>query len=683
MNFEKLTPLILLITCSSSLLAQQDTIFHFEEFHLEEYIENIEDEEVDLNEELTELFSDRTVKYNINTLSAEIAYKLFQMTDYQYYQLLAYIGRYGELVTLHELAAIDGFAAEYVEAISPYLVVENTKVKKHDFFKNLKYGKGEVLLRYGSLMETAAGYDTTRNNHYLGSKARISFKIKYTDNRHVSIGFSGEKDPGEGIFGQYYRQGFDHYSGHIRIKDVGILKSLIAGDFRINWGQGLILGSGLMGGSGSGVATIRKLPGDLQAVASINESNYFTGIATSLGNHRWQTTIFYGQQRFDADIHDPIAGDDIQYDGTLSTSGYHRTEKELTKKRKIKNRNVGVEFRYNRRLFRMGVRSLAQFLNVNLVPSGTLYRMYDLEGNLLFNNSMDYHLILGKTILFGEIASSDLSGYGILQGILFFPDPRIKSGILFRKYSKNFHAISGNAFGVNSRNRHETGIYFTNEIVVGKKTALLLAIDIYQIEWLRYRIDKPGYGENFTLRISHQMNRNATFAFAYLYRTNFKNSSDETAYNEIVQYGKHQMKASLAYSSSSRLKFKTHSELLVNHYITKNMQNIGYLVYQDINYSVSRIPLEICYRTAFFDTDGYEARIYAYEHDLNQVFNVSGYYYRGWRTYITLKYQYRFVKIQLRYSHTKYLNKKELGSGLERIDGNQKNEIKAQLLFNF
>ncbi|MDL2297026.1 hypothetical protein LJC68_05995 [Bacteroidales bacterium OttesenSCG-928-B11] len=680
MKIKRISTLSILILFYGHLYSQIDTLPPLETEWIEKYIENMETEEIDLSEELSGFIIEEGVRLNINSLSANAAFRILKMTDFQYYQLLSYIDRHGELVSLHELVAIDGFTKEYVQQIGSYIYVESVTLRKKGIFKNLKYGKGEVLLRYGSLLETPAGYDTLRDNHYLGSKSRVSFKLKYSDNKHISIGFAGEKDPGEAVFSKNYRQGFDHYSGHLLIKDLGILKTLIAGDFRMNWGQGLILGSGLSGGSG-GVNSLRRFPSDLQAVASMNEGNYFTGIATAIGTHRWQTTLFYGKQFFDASIQDDISEEDILFDGTLATNGHHRTEKELVKKRKIQNRVAGFEFRYNRRLLRIGIRSLAQFLTVHLIPPNSLYRIFDFEGNKLFNSSIDYQWVLGKSVLFGEVAMSNLSGFGILQGIIFSPDPRMKCGVLFRTYSRRFHTVSGNAFGVNGRNQHETGIYLSQEIVLGRKTELLTTLDLYQIHWLRYRIDKPEFGERFTAKISHQLVRNTNLVFSYRYRTDFRNNHNETQYNEVGKIGKHQGGISFSYSVSSKFSFKSHVEYVVNHNMQEKNKKIGYLIYQDINYSAVKLPFSIRYRIAFFDTDSYDERIYAYEHDMNQVFNISGYYYRGWRNYITLKYQYKFIKIQIKYSRTFYLNKREIGSGLELINGNQKNEIKGQVIF--
>ena len=109
----------------------------------------------------------------------------------------------------------------------------------------------------------------------------------------------------------------------------------------------------------------------------------------------------------------------------------------------------------------------------------------------------------------------------------------------------------------------------------------------------------------------------------------------------------------------------------------------GILAYQDVSYSFSKINLDLQLRIALFDTDSYEERIYAYEHDLYQTFNITGYYFQGWRAYLMLKYRYKFLDIWVRIAQTYYTNKTEIGSGADLIESPHKTELKVQLLFHF
>ena len=61
----------------------------------------------------------------------------------------------------------------------------------------------------------------------------------------------------------------------------------------------------------------------------------------------------------------------------------------------------------------------------------------------------------------------------------------------------------------------------------------------------------------------------------------------------------------------------------------------GYMIYQDIKFSPEKIPLTLYFRYGIFDAP-YNARTYAYENDILYAFSIPGYYYEGFRTYVTL-----------------------------------------------
>lgn len=105
---KRTTILTLILLLSFSLRAQIDSsgipsdveegIFETLETQLSE------EEATDYAEQLEVILEYQHKKVNLNVLPAEVAYTVLQFSDYQYYQLQLYIEKYGELVTLPELA---------------------------------------------------------------------------------------------------------------------------------------------------------------------------------------------------------------------------------------------------------------------------------------------------------------------------------------------------------------------------------------------------------------------------------------------------------------------------------------------------------------------------------------------------------------------------------------------------
>ena len=130
-------------------------------------------------------------------------------------------------------------------------------------------------------------------------------------------------------------------------------------------------------------------------------------------------------------------------------------------------------------------------------------------------------------------------------------------------------------------------------------------------------------------------------------------------------------------------KIKGRAEL-VNYDKEESPFETGYLLYQDVAFKPKSNPFSFTFRYAIFDTKSYNSRIYAYENDVLYSFSIPAYYNRGTRTYLTVKYKIRRgIDFWLRYAITYYDNVDVISSGLEEIQGNHKQEIKAQVRFKF
>ena len=679
------TALIALLLTHINISAQSDTskLYRQLEENLQEMIADgeIEIDESDFIEEVDGFYQHNEQKINLNNLSPTIAFQVLSFTEYQFYQLQLYIENYGQLATVYELGAIDGFSEEDIKRLSPYITTNLTNNYRFSFKQMMKYAKHEVLLRYGQVLEKQAGYDTNRKTRYLGAPFRFSFRYKLTASRHLSIGIAGEKDAGEEFFRGSQKQGFDHYAFHISIKEIKFLKSFTIGDYRLNFGQGLVVGSSMLGGKGAAPNGIRKFPAGVQALTSMNEGDYFKGAAVQLGNATYQGTVFYGMRFYDGELTNIEETGELLFDASLSVKGYHRTNSEIAKKNSMQSHTYGFDFLWRRKLFRIGARALASHFSAEVLPNEAPYRLYDFSGKFSYNAGIDYHLLLGKNILFGEWAIGQNKGLAILQGFIFAPAPRMKLAILFRHYNKHYRALYGKAFGENSKNQAETGLYITSDIILSRKIVLSFYSDFYQFAWLRYRIDKPVSGMDIATKFKVSLYRNMELQLRYTFKIKNGNGGEDVYFNRISTLNRHKGSAKLNYTPLPFLKLSTAFDIIYNVHKFPDSKRLGVLFYQDVGLSISKIPLDIKCRIALFDTDSYEERLYAYEHDLYYSFNVSGYYYRGWRGYLMIKYKYKFVDFWFRISRTFYIDRQTIGSGTDEIDVPGKTEIKLQALF--
>ena len=106
-------------------------------------------------------------------------------------------------------------------------------------------------------------------------------------------------------------------------------------------------------------------------------------------------------------------------------------------------------------------------------------------------------------------------------------------------------------------------------------------------------------------------------------------------------------------------------------------------MYQDLACNFPMPQLSLHLRIAYFDTDSYDERLYAYENDVYYAFTVGSYYYQGLRACLLLRYKVQRFSVWLKISRTHYLNRDDISSGLTYIDKPHKTELKVQCLYRW
>src|SRR5919112_581502 len=106
----------------------------------------------------------------------------------------------------------------------------------------------------------------------------VRYRVSHT--RDFSLGFTAEKDAGEPLVWKpgKGRLGADFYSAHFVVQERGRLKTLALGDYQLQFGQGLLLSSGLQVGKGAEtITTLRRSSVGVRAYSSLLENTFFRG----------------------------------------------------------------------------------------------------------------------------------------------------------------------------------------------------------------------------------------------------------------------------------------------------------------------------------------------------------------------------------------------------------------------
>ncbi|OYT11047.1 MAG: hypothetical protein B6I18_05925 [Bacteroidetes bacterium 4572_112] len=96
---------------------------------------------------------------NINTADAEELRTLLFLNDNQIAILIDARNKNGGFQTIYELKELDGFYINLLKDIEPFITFDKTEKKeKLQLSRMLKYGKNQVIVRYGRVLEDQKGY---------------------------------------------------------------------------------------------------------------------------------------------------------------------------------------------------------------------------------------------------------------------------------------------------------------------------------------------------------------------------------------------------------------------------------------------------------------------------------------------------------------------------------------------
>ncbi|RLD67744.1 MAG: hypothetical protein DRI84_01650 [Bacteroidetes bacterium] len=653
------------------------------------------DAELDYSELLDHFTNLAQYPININIANEEDLEQLMFLNNTQIAALIDFRKKNGDFTSLYEIKNIEGFYMDLVVSIRPYITIAPSRKTSGPKLKSMfKYGRHQLIMRYGRVLEEQKGYlpisdsalAANPNSRYLGDPNKLYLRYKYHYSNKMSIGFLGEKDAGEEFFTGSNPHGFDFYSAHFFIKDQGRLKAVALGDYHLEFGQGLTLWSGLAFGKSAAAIGIQKRQRGVRANTSANENLFFRGGAATFELLQGlDLTAFYSNKNVDAGLtqKDTLNNEEYIF-SSITESGFHRTPNEVAKKDAVNEQIYGGNLSYKVKGFRMGATAYKSLYGIDLVKDAAPYQYYDFQGNNNFNAGIDASYANRYLSVFGEFSMSQNGGKALLVGSIFNLHPRLTFSLLYRNFARDYQVFYAVPFSEGSRAQNEKGIYFGAAINTGTHSNIKVYYDMYSFDWLRYRVNAPSHGDEFSFLYENRPNRQVNFNIRYRMENKMLNeSNEEVAIRAITNTRKQSLRFHINYSPYHQLQLKSRLEFSQYQQQPEEATH-GYLIYQDIQYRPDNFPMKITLRYALFNTDDYDTRIYAYENNVLYRFSVPAYYYQGSRFYILLNYTMNdHFSFWLHFAQTYYSNRTTIGSSLEEIQGNTRSEITAQVRMKF
>ena len=629
---------------------------------------------------------------NINTEDIVKLEEMGLLGVFQVEAIRKYRRQYGDLLFMDELLMLEDFSEATVAVISPLVYFgksEKTQEREQiTFARMLTRGKHQVTLNY------AEKFGDIDEDDYLGSPRKIQLKYSYRYKQRFRVGFAMEKDAGEPFFynsltdsisdivNHYRKPGFDFYGAYGYVSDIEllkvgeetsgqalILKDLALGDYQLSFGQGLTLWSGMSLGKASGGSSVMKRGTGVRPKTSAGEGKFFRGAATTLKYRDFYATAYYSLKNLDATVSLSDSLDKPVLISAIQESGYHRTMNELEKRHSIRQQVFGGHLCYAGSHLEVGFTAYHLRLEAPLDLKPTKYNQYYFQGDRLTNMGLDFRWLMNSFVFFGELSRSDNGGMAGLVGMTAKPMGYVNFSLLFRNYGKGYQNLLNGAFGESSRGQGEEGVYLGLQCTPTPRWELLAYCDFFRLTWLSSQVYNPSWGEEYSLKINHQINNTASLQIQFKSKTKMKNSTDDHVYSHYpVFYTKRTAKLQFSYGVTEAFSFS--DKAAYSHYFNGDgSDSKGYMLCHDVHYKPPNRPFSLTVRYALFSCDDYNSRISMYENDVLGAFSIPSLSGTGQRAYVLGKLKL-FGCLSL-YSRV----------GLTVISGETKTDLKVEVVW--
>lgn len=625
--------------------------------------------------------------YDLNQVTEEALRKLPFLSDLQIQDFFSYRAKTGKLLTLYELKNIPSFDYATIEWLLPFVHIGEFSVDKRKItVKNLlKYTTNELQIRYDRCFQQKAGYASFPdsvlqrypNRAYWGEPFYTSLRYACQWEDRIQAGIVAEKDAGEPFWNTHHK-GYDFYSVHFVLKDFGWLKNLSLGDYKVSFGQGLVISHDFSPGRNALITQVERRNFGFRRHFSANETDFLRGIASTLTWKRFDLSLFYSVRKMDAEA------DSLTFP-SLKTDGLHRLQKDWEKRRTVSMRTYGGSLQYASSDFRFGLTALSySFGSLQMRPDAKPYNLYYFRGNRNANFSVNYLLKNDRMKVYGETAVSSNGAWATLNAVELAPVSYISFLALYRNYSPRYQSFFGNAFSQSSAVQNEKGVYFGFQIVPVARWKIAAYLDFFRFPWLKYGIDAPSGGEEYSVQADYTSGQTFSTSIRYQYKRKEKNhASEETAGLSIEPYRRQRLRGQVSYGLSPVCKMVSSVDGIL-YREGKGAVSKGILISQRVSWKPSAFPFEGDGFAAWFRTDDYATRLSAYEKNLLYAFNRPSLYGTGIRVAGSFRWHIgRRLSVSVKLAHTHYTDRDRIGTDAETIEGSNKTDIYSLIRWKF
>ena len=552
----------------------------------------------DIEEELLSIADN---PMDLNTVTQEELSRLMFLSDEQIDAILMYQYEHG-FKEIYELQLIDCLKDYEIRNLLPFVRVDSLEVqgfrssggKKMYFREVFHYAKHEMTLRM----------DARNIEDFEGDPMYGKLRYRFNYRNRVQAGVSVLRQQGDEAIRQEGER-WD-YGGYIQLKDIGPMKTVVAGNYQASFGYGLVVGSPFKRGKSAYIQSTATTDEGLKKYSSVGDSyNYFHGVGATARVSSWaDVSAFYSLRKGKEEAWNHVVG-------VNATGRWNRLKVGITAVETIEA--TSSQFRE---------RSQASYsLEVKDDESKRRATSGVIGVNARWN--------MGKVDIWGEVATSHGNkwGVGVITGVRYRPISDVNLLAIYRYYSPEFDNVYANSLCSWSRMKDEHGGYFGVEYNRLKNWQLSAFGDVW----------KTGFETMAQADFIPQKN----YRMYTRFRVKRKDEKDTYSlrWNMVYEFG--------------QWKMKTQAD--GNMVQAKGAWTYGWSVLQDVEYRFSEVPIVLQFRAQAFDAREWNNRVYIYENDVLYAYAIPFVYGLGGRFWLNARYKINDIfSVYLRVSETIY-----------------------------
>lgn len=654
------------------------------------YIEQMAEEGMD-ETSIENMFEELSFKeqnpLNLNAITREELERFPLLSINQANAISDFLDKNRPVYSVFELRNVYILDYATVELILPFFYVGELLQKKEPFNlgRILKHSRHNVQMRFDKTLNKRAGYGDFSdsilskypNRKYLGEDFYHSLKYSISYRDKFQAGIVGEKDAGEPFWQRDYRKGYDHYGFHFVLRDVGKIRTLALGDYRLSFGQGLVLNNDFMLGKGFFTNNVVRQTTAPKRHFSTAESSFFRGAAAVVRLQNVDITMFYSNKQIDANV---SSDKEIT---SFKTDGYHRVPLDMSKRNNTQEQVMGGNVNYRLNRFQVGVSGIHHDFSRMYNPTLRYYNADYWRGRESTNFGVDYSYRFPKFNIAGETARSQNGTIAHIHMLQYNPSSLASFTLSYRDYPSTYQAMYAKAFGDGSRVQNEKGMYVGTTFYPFARVTVSMYGDVVKFPTPKYNVQEPSSALDLYAMATYNFSRETFFEVRYKFKRKDKNvkyPDDKTT--SVLPYQTNKLRLRYLKTMRSGWYYRTTVDI-ANYQVLYFPHEFGYMISQNFGHRGNKTLHGDCF-FGYFKSDTFNARLYSYERNILSTFYMPSFYGEGIRAALSARWNImNNLSLSVKCSQTRYFDRDEIGTGTEQIDGNKRTDIFTYLVFKF